>query len=165
MSSLLWIMLQLALGWRHLCKNKRQNAWRMKQDFHMAGPLHYPNLSFFSPWNSLCWGFTRLPSVPTAEFSSVQSCLTLCNPMDYSMPGFTDHHQLPELAQNHVHQVGDAIQSSSVIILFLFSVIPFSSCLNLFQNQGLFQWVSSLHQVAKVLSVSISPSSEYSGLI
>ena len=47
-------------------------------------------------------------------FSSVtQSCLTLCNPMDYSIPGFPVHHrQIPELAQTHVHQVGDAIQSS-----------------------------------------------------
>ena len=45
------------------------------------------------------------------QFSSVaQSCLTLCKPMDCSMPGFTVLHQLPELAQTHVHQVGDAIQ-------------------------------------------------------
>ena len=66
-------LVSIALGWRHLPKNKRQNAWRMKQDFHMAGPLHYANISFCSPWNSLCWGFTGLPSVPTAEFSSVQS--------------------------------------------------------------------------------------------
>ena len=47
------------------------------------------------------------------QFSSVaQSCLTLCNPMDCSMPGFPVHHQLPELAQTHVLQVGDAIQPS-----------------------------------------------------
>ena len=44
------------------------------------------------------------------QFSSVaQSCLTLCDPMDYSTPGFPVHHQLPELAQTHVHCVGDAI--------------------------------------------------------
>ena len=47
------------------------------------------------------------------QFSSVtQSCLTLCNPMDCSTPGFPVHHQLPELAQTHVHTVGDAIQPS-----------------------------------------------------
>ena len=40
-----------------------------------------------------------------------QSCPTLCNPMDYSTPGFPVHHQLPELAQTHVHRVSDAIQS------------------------------------------------------
>ena len=67
-----------------------------------------------------------------------QSCLTLCNPMDYSMPGFPVHHQLPELNQTHVHWVGDAIQPSH----------PLSSpspIFNLPQHQGLFQWVSSLH--------------------
>ena len=40
--------------------------------------------------------------------SVAQSCLTLCNPMDCSMPGFPVHHQLPELAQTHIHRVGDA---------------------------------------------------------
>ena len=48
-----------------------------------------------------------------SEFSSdAQSCPTLCNPMDCSTPGFPVHHQLPELAQTHVHRVGDAIQPS-----------------------------------------------------
>ena len=47
------------------------------------------------------------------QFSSVtQLCLTLCDPMDCSTPGFPVHHQLPELAQTHVHRVGDAIQTS-----------------------------------------------------
>ena len=44
--------------------------------------------------------------------SVTQSCPTLCDPMDHSMPGFPVHHQLPELAQTHVHGVGDAVQSS-----------------------------------------------------
>ena len=93
-------------------------------------------------------------------FSSVtQSCPVLCNPMDCSTPGFPVHHQIPELAQTHGHQVGDAIQPSH----------PLSSpspAFNLSHHQGLFQWVSSSHQVAKVLSLnfSISPSNEYSGL-
>ena len=48
-----------------------------------------------------------------SQFSSVaQSCLTLCDPIDYSTPGLPAHHQLPELTQIHVHRVGDAIQSS-----------------------------------------------------
>ena len=47
------------------------------------------------------------------QFSSVtHSCLTLCDPMDYSTPGLSVHHQLMELAQTHVHGVGDAIQPS-----------------------------------------------------
>ena len=47
------------------------------------------------------------------QFGSVaQSCLTLCDPMDWSTPGFPVHHQFPELAQTHAHQVSDAIQPS-----------------------------------------------------
>ena len=80
-------------------------------------------------------------------FSSVaQSCLTLCNPMNCSTPGFPVHHQLPESTQTHVHRVSDAIQPSH-------SLSSPSPTFNLSQHQGLFQWVSSLHQVAKVLEL------------
>ena len=86
------------------------------------------------------------------QFSSVtQLCPTLCDPMDCSMPGFPVHHQLPEDTQTHVHWVGDAIQLSHP----LSSLSP--PALNLFQHHGLFQWVSSSHQVAKVLKL-LSPS-------
>ena len=80
--------------------------------------------------------------------------------MDCRMPGFPVYHQLQELTQTHVRQVGDAIQPSHP----LFSLSP---TFNLPQHQGLFQWVSSLQQVAKLLefSFSISPSNKYSGLI
>ena len=80
-------------------------------------------------------------------FSSVQllsHVWTLCNPMDCSTLGFPVHHQLLELVQTHVHQVGDAIQSSHPLSS------PSLPAFNLSQHQGLFQWVSS-HQVAKVL--------------
>ena len=77
--------------------------------------------------------------------SVAQSCLTLCDPMDHSMPGLPVHHQFPESTQTHVHWVSDAIQPSHP----LSSPSP-PSC-NLSQHQGLFKWVSSLHQVAKVL--------------
>ena len=77
--------------------------------------------------------------------NSVQSCTTLCDPMDCSMPDFLVHRQLLELAQTHVHQVGDAIQPSHS--LSSLSPPPF----NLSQLQGLFQRVISLHQTAKVL--------------
>ena len=64
---------------------------------------------------------------------SVQLCLTLCDPMDCNMPGFPVHHQLLELAQTHVHQISDAIQSS-------YPLLPTSpSARNLFQHQGLFK--------------------------
>ena len=68
------------------------------------------------------------------QFSSVtQLCLTLCDTMDFSTPGFPVHHQLPELAQTHVHRVGDAIQPSHPLL----STSP--PAFNLSQHQGLFQ--------------------------
>ena len=80
------------------------------------------------------------------QFSSVaQSCLALCDPMNRSTPGFPVHHQLQKSTQNHVHRVGDAIQPSHPLSS------PSPPALNLSQNQGLFKWVSSLHQVAKLL--------------
>ena len=79
------------------------------------------------------------------EFSSVsRSCLPLCDPMDCSLPGFPLHHQLLQLTQTRVHQVGDAIQPSHPLSS------PSPPAFNLSQLQGLFQWVSSSHQVAKV---------------
>ena len=80
------------------------------------------------------------------QFQSVaQLGLTLCDPMDCSVPGFPVHHQLLELTQTHVHRVGDAIQPSHPLLL------PSPPAFNLSQHQGLFQWVSSSHQVATVL--------------
>ena len=101
-------------------------------------------------------------SYTSVQFSSVaQSCPTLCNPKDYTTPGLPVHHQLPELAQTHVHQVGDAIQPSHPLPspsppAFIFTSIRGSS------NE------SVLHiRIAKVLELQLqhSPSNEYSGLI
>ena len=100
------------------------------------------------------------------QFSSVQfnlvtqPCPTFCNPIDCSTPGFHFHRHLPELDQTHVHWVGDAIQPSHPLLS------P-SYAFNISQHQGLFKWVSSLHQAGIELdfSFSISPSNEYSGLI
>ena len=81
--------------------------------------------------------------------SVAQSCPTLCYPMDCSMPGFPVLHQLLESAQPHVHQVSDAIQQSHPLSC------PSPPVFNLFKYQGLFKWVSSLHQVAKVLEFQL----------
>ena len=71
---------------------------------------------------------------PHLIFSSVaQSCPTLCDPMDCSMPGLPVHHQLPELAQTHSHQVSDAIQPSHLLSY------PSPPTFNFSQHQGLFQ--------------------------
>ena len=87
------------------------------------------------------------------QFSLVaQSFPTLCDPIDCSTPGFLVHHQLPELIQTHIHQVGDTIQPSHLLSFLS------SPTFNLSQPQGLFPWVSSLHQVAKVLEFSASAS-------
>ena len=68
------------------------------------------------------------------RFNSVtQSCLTLCNPMDCRTPGFPVHHQLPGLAQTHIHRVGDAIQPSHPLLS------PSPPAFNLSQHQSLFQ--------------------------
>ena len=84
-------------------------------------------------------------------FSSVaQSCLTLCNPVNCSTPGLPVHHQLLEFTQTHMHWVSVAIQPSRPLSS------PSPPALNPSQHQGLFTWVSSLHQVAKVLRVSAS---------
>ena len=81
--------------------------------------------------------------------SGAQWCLTLRNPMDCSTPGFPVLHHLPELAQTHVHWVGDTIQPSHPLSP------PSPPALNLSQHQGLFQGVGSLHQVAKVLELQL----------
>ena len=81
--------------------------------------------------------------------SIAQSCPTLCNPMDCSTPDFPVHHQLLEPTQNHVHRVGDAIQPSHPLLS------PSPPTFSLSQHQGLFQWISSSHQVARVLEFQL----------
>ena len=80
-------------------------------------------------------------------FSVTQSCLTLCNPMDCSMPGLPVPHHLRKFAQVHVHCIGDAIQPSHPLML--------SSALGLSQHQGLFQRVGYSHQVTKTLELQL----------
>ena len=69
--------------------------------------------------------------------------------MDGSMPGLPVHHQLPELAQTHVHWVGDVIQPFHPLSP------PSPPAFNLSQHQGLFQWVTSSCQVAKILELQL----------
>ena len=89
---------------------------------------------------------SKLLSLASVQFSSVaQSCLTLCDPMDCSTPDLPVHHQLPRFTQTHVHWVGDTIQRSHPLLS------PSPPAYNLFQHLGLFKWVSSIYQVAKVL--------------
>ena len=86
----------------------------------------------------------------TVQFSSVvRSCPTLCDPVNRSTPDLHVHHQLSEFTQTHVHQVGDAIQPSHPLLS------PSPPAPNPSQHQGLFQWVNSSHEVAKVLEFQL----------
>ena len=123
----------------------------------------------------LCHPFLLLPSIfssirvssnkegrPSVQISSVdQSCLTFCDPMDCSTPGLPIHHQFPEFTRTHVHWVGDAIQPSHPLSF------PSPPAFTLSQHQGLSN-ETVLHirwPKFRSFSFSISPSSEYSGLI
>ena len=98
-----------------------------------------------------------------SKFSSVQSlsCVWLCKPKDWRTPGLPVHHQLPELAQAHVHRVSDAIQPFHPLLT------PSPPAFKLSQHQGLFKWVSHSQQVARLWKFQVQhhPSNEYSGLI
>ena len=88
--------------------------------------------------------------ISSVQFSSVtQLCPTLCDPMNCSTPGLPDHHQLPEFTQTHVYRVSDAIQPSNPLSS------PFPLAPNPSQHQSLFEWVNSLHEVAKVLEFQL----------
>ena len=88
--------------------------------------------------NESKWGWSL-------QFSSVtQSCQTLCDPMNHSTPRLPVHHQLLKFTQTHAHWVSDAIQPSHPLSS------PSPPAFNLSQHQGLFKWVSSSHQVAKI---------------
>ena len=104
-----------------------------------------------SKHSNTCWASMGLLLFP--YFSSVQFSRSVMSdslrPQDCSMPGLPVHHQLPELAKTHVHQVSDAIQASHPLS---FSSPP---AFNLSKHQGLFQWVSSSHKMAKILEFQL----------
>ena len=88
--------------------------------------------------------------------SVAQSCPTLCDPMNHSMPGLPVHHQLPEFTQTHVHQVGDAIQPSHPLSS------PTPPSIRVFSNKSTLciRWPKYWS-----FSFNISPSNEHPGLI
>ena len=139
---------------------------RMSKVSGLAGDffLTYPS------WKSRLWKRRKAPSrsfllalnlnraeegaiLGTTDYhcccSVTKSCPTLCNPMNCSRPGFSVLHYLLDFSQIRVHWVGDAIQPSHPL------PSPSSPPLNFSQHQGLFQWVSSSHQVAKVLEFQL----------
>ena len=110
----------------------------------VSGALKNHVLSDKKPW------LQRKDAILSDQIRAVaQSCLTLCDPMNLSTPGLPVHHQLPEFTQTHVHRVSDAIQPSYPLSS------PSPPAPNPSQHQSLFQWVNSLHEVAKVLEFQL----------
>ena len=122
-------------------RKKQDNGESDSKVFFLPRLLMYPGIRDIS-FANFSWD--------SVQFSSVaQLCLTLCDPVDCSMPGFPVHHQLPELTQTHVCRVSDAIQPSHPLSS------PSPPAFNLSQHQGLFKWVRSSQQVAKVLEFQL----------
>ena len=111
--------------------------------------VNYRSLMDWGPKSFHPWNIFHYSKAHWFISSVTQLYPTLCDPMDCSIPGFPVHHQLPELTQTHVHPVRDAIQPSHPLSS------PSPLAFNHSQHQGLFQWVSSLHQVAKVLEFQL----------
>ena len=110
----------------------REFSWRWRKtfDYPVCGKYYDGQFTYIISIKASCFMNSFLLF---KKFSLVaQSCPTLCDPMDCSTPAFPVHHQLPELAQTHVHQIGDDIQPSHPL------VFPYSPAFNLSQHQGLF---------------------------
>ena len=125
--------------WTRVWANSRRQWWqKWRTAWHAAVHVVTKSQTWLSNWTK------------TAQFSSVtQSCPTFYDPMDCITPGFSVHHQHSEFTQTHVHWVGDAIQPFDPLLS------PSPSAFNLSQHKCLFQWVSSSHQVAKVLELQL----------
>ena len=123
---------------------------QQKQDWELTVAQIINSFLPNSDWN---WRKWRKPLDHSVQFSSApQSCLTLCDPMNRSMPDNPFHHQLPESTQTHVHWIDDAIKQSHALSS------PSPPALKLSQHQGLSQYVSTSHQVAKVLELQLQTS-------
>ena len=131
-----------------------QSRCRMQDDSHSTNKMWVKNIT--SCRKILIDRLNReeerkiLAHLVSLVSSVLQSCLTLCNPMNYSRPRFPVHHQLLEFTQTHAHWVDDAIQPSHALPLS-----SFSSCLQSFPASGSFHTSQVFHQVAKVLEFQL----------
>ena len=158
-------------GWNSLLDGIKHDIMTHSQDIVYQGFVALVPLKFGTRWlcsvggcPGHCRMFCNTPGVyslhasyendkclfSSVQFSSVaQSCPTLCGPMNHSTSGLPVYHQLPEFTQTHVHRVRDAIQLSHPLSS------PSPPAPNPSQHQGLFQWVNSSHEVAKVLEFQL----------
>ena len=149
------------------CKRPGFDPWVGKTPLEEGMATHYCILAWRIPWmEDPVWlesmgsqivgqdWVTNATHMPMCFYISsfTQSCPALCYPMDCSTSGFPVHHQLPELTQTHVHPVDEAIQTSHPLLS------PSPPAFSLSQHQSLFQWVSSSHQMARVLQFWASAS-------
>ena len=112
----------------------------------LKAPMSRPFILITSPKSLRSMYCKRAVVRECTQFSSVaQSCPTLCDPMNRSSQGLPVYHQLPEFTKPHVHPVSNAIQPSHPLSS------PPPPAPNPSQNQGLFHWVNSSHEVAKLL--------------
>ena len=137
-----------------LSKGRKRAKSRFQTGYQCMKWLSHISVSL-SSYNCKQEGWTRsavglISIIYTSCCCSVTKlCPTLCDPMDCSIPGSSVLHYPLELAQTHVHWISGAIQPSYPLSS------PSPSAFNLSQHQGLFQWVGSLHQVAKVLELQL----------
>ena len=109
-------------------------SWKVRPGAHLWGARTLSFYPLVRRWDSILWVFIK-GTIGSICCSVAPSCLTLCDPMNCSTPGFPVLHHLLELAQTHVHWVGDAIQPSHPLSP------PFPPALNLSPHQGLFHQV------------------------
>ena len=146
-----YIYFPSTIGWKDIpsafsCIDSFVNSFLFNMDlsiFELSIILHW------SIWISVHFYYTIFDTVSQSVSSVTQLCLTLRDPINCSMPGLPVHHQLPESTQIHVHWVSDASQPSHPLLP------PSPPALNLSQHQGFFHWVSSSHQVAKMLEFQL----------
>ena len=130
-------------------------SWLQSPSTMILEPKKIKSVTVFSFSPSLCQKVMRLNAMILVFFkywvlsSVTQSCLTLCDPMDCSTPSFPVYHQLLDFTQTQIHRVSDAIQPSHPLSS------PSPPAPNPSQHQSFFQWVSSSHEVAKVLEFQL----------
>ena len=149
---IIWILLQTVMRSSESLETWENSmliiCWRNKENWGIRGGTRHLRNDTFVFWEM---NFTTsFNSTTVGQFSLVaQSCPTLCDPMNCSMPGLPVHHHLLEFTHTHVHRVGDVIQPSHP----LSSPSPLAP--NPSQHQSLFQWVNSSHELAKVLEFQL----------
>ena len=141
-----YLLSQLSENWKYVL-----NQWCYSIQISMIWKYIVLSLIISKDANQLYWiqMSSKIGTLRGYISSVAQSWSTLCEPMDCSKAHFSVHHQLSELAQTHVHRVSDFIQPSHPLSS------PSPPAFNLSQHQGPFQWISSSHQVAKVLELQV----------